>query len=57
MEERNSQFPHPHRRHRTRAELFKEAYLPYLILLAAAVLIIVFIVGAITRGPSAGVPL
>ena len=57
MEERNSQFPHPHRRHRTRAEMFKEAYLPYLILLAAAVLIIVFIVGAITRGPSAGVPL
>ncbi len=35
---------------RTRAEIIKEAYLPYLFLMAAAVLIILFIIGALVRG-------
>lgn len=39
----------PHRRRKTRSEIFKEAYLPYLILLAAAVLILILIIGALTR--------
>lgn len=39
----------PRRRRKTKAELFKEAYLPYLILLAAAVLIVCFIIGALAR--------
>ncbi len=39
----------PVRRRKTPMEIFKEAYLPYLILLLAAVIIIVFIIGAIVR--------
>lgn len=39
----------PQRRRRTKAEIFKEAYLPYLILLCAAIVIVTFIIGAITR--------
>lgn len=39
----------PVRRRKTKMELFKEAYLPYLILFAAAVLIVIFIIGALVR--------
>ena len=42
--------PPRRRRHRTRWELFKEAYLPYIILGVAAVIILIFIVGAWSRG-------
>ncbi len=38
------------RKRRTRAEIIKEAYLPYLFLMAAAVMIIIFIIGALVRG-------
>lgn len=44
----------PRRRRKTKTEVFKEAYLPYLILLAAVILIVIFILGALARG-SAGV--
>lgn len=50
MEETNFSFPRPQRRHKPQSEVFKEVYLPYLILLAAAILIIIFIIGAVTRG-------
>lgn len=39
----------PQRRRRSKLEIFKEAYLPYLILLAAAILICSFLLGAIRR--------
>ncbi len=39
----------PVRRRRTGMEVFKEAYLPYLILLLAAIIIVVFILGALAR--------
>jgi hypothetical protein len=39
----------PVRRRKSKMEVFKEAYLPYLILMAAAVLIIIFIIGALIR--------
>ncbi len=42
--------PNRRRRHRTRAEILKEAYLPYLFPLAAAVLILLLIIGAMVRG-------
>lgn len=41
------------RRRKTKMELFKEAYLPYLILMAAAVIIIIFIIGAVARSNQA----
>ena len=40
--------PRPRRR-KTRMELFKEQYLPYLILLLAAAVIVTFIIGAVKR--------
>ena len=40
----------PRRRRKTKMEIIKEAYLPYLFLLGAAVLIIIFIIGALVRG-------
>ena len=39
----------PHRRHKTKLEVFKEAYLPYLILLTSAGVIVSFIIGAISQ--------
>ena len=39
----------PRRQHRTKTEIFKEQYLPYLILLLAAIMIIIFILGALGR--------
>lgn len=40
----------PRRRRKTKAEIIKEAYLPYLFLLGAAILIVIFIIGALVRG-------
>lgn len=40
----------PIRRRKSKLQIFKEAYLPYLILLCATVLILVFIIGALVRG-------
>ena len=39
----------PHRRHKTKLEIFKEGYLPYLILASSAGVIVSFIIGAISR--------
>ena len=44
------QSPRPRRRRRTQAEIIKEAYLPYIFLMSAALLIIIFIIGALVRG-------
>lgn len=41
--------PGHRRRKKTKTELFKEAYLPYIILMAAALLIVIFIIGALVR--------
>lgn len=41
--------PQLRRRRKTKTEIFKEAYLPYIILMAAALLIIIFIIGALVR--------
>lgn len=50
MEENvNTPVRKPVRRRKTKMEIFKEAYLPYLILMAAAVLIVIFIIGALVR--------
>ena len=39
----------PRRRKRTKLQIFKEAYLPLIIIALALILIIVFIAGSITR--------
>lgn len=39
----------PVRRRKSKMEVFKEAYLPYLILLLAAIVILTFIIGALVR--------
>lgn len=40
----------PRRRpRRTKTDIIKEAYLPYIFLMAAAVIIIIFIIGALIR--------
>ncbi len=43
----------PVRRRKTGMEVFKEAYLPYLILMLAAIIIVVFIIGALVRNSQA----
>ena len=48
MEATTTAHPRPHRRHKTKLEIFKEAYLPYLILASSAGIIISFIIGAIS---------
>ena len=40
----------PRKQKKTQMEIIKEAYLPYAFLLLAAILIIIFIVGALVRG-------
>ena len=41
----------PRRRKRqTKMQIIKEAYLPYIFLMAAALLILIFIIGALIRG-------
>lgn len=53
MEENITTPAHRHVRHRkTKMEVFKEAALPYLILLAATILIVTFIIGALARNSS-----
>ena len=52
MEEYRNEAPrpvNPRRRRKTKLDVFKEAYLPLLIILAALALIVVFIVGAVNR--------
>lgn len=39
----------PVRRRKTKMQIFKEVYLPYLILFIAAIVIIIFIIGASVR--------
>ena len=56
MDEQNSTptpAPNVRRRRKTRAQIIKEAYLPYIILMAAALLIVIFIIGALVRNANA----
>ena len=46
----NNRPVNPRRRKRSKWEIFKEAYLPLIIVAVAAILILVFIIGSITRG-------
>ena len=53
MEENRNNMPNPatpRRRKKTKMQIFKETYLPFVIIGVAVVLILVFIIGAITRG-------
>ncbi len=38
------------KKRRTKMDIIKEEYLPYVFLMTAALLIVIFIVGALTRG-------
>ncbi len=49
MEENSTTIRRPVRRRKTKMEIFKEAYLPYLILLVAVILVLIFIIGALVR--------
>lgn len=49
MEEMNQRQPNPRRRRKSKIEIFKEAYLPTIILGVAVVLILVFIIGSLSR--------
>lgn len=49
MEQKPAPAPRPRRRPKTNAEIFKESTLPLIILGVAAVLILTFIIGSITR--------
>ncbi len=52
MDEQRNDLPrrvNPRRRKRSKMQIFKEAYLPLLIVAVAAVLILVFMIGSITR--------
>ena len=42
--------PRQRRRRKSKLEILKETYFPYMFLLGAAVLIIIFIIGALVRG-------
>ena len=55
MEENYTMFQSPPRR-RSRPAPFKETYLPYLILLAAIMVILIFIFGAIGRAEQPETP-
>ena len=44
-----SRTPNPRRRKRSKFQIFKEAYLPYLILMAATIIILAMIIGALSR--------
>ncbi|MBE6976658.1 MAG: hypothetical protein E7439_05635 [Ruminococcaceae bacterium] len=52
MDESIQRQPNPRRRRKTRMQIFKEAYLPTIIFGIAVVLILVFIIGALSRGSS-----
>ena len=49
MEQMTQRQPNPRRRKKTKMEIFKEAYLPTIILGIAVVLILVFIIGSLSR--------
>lgn len=49
MDENTQRQPNPRRRRKTKLEIFKEAYLPTIILGVAVVLILVFIIGSVSR--------
>lgn len=50
MEEQNNRRPaNPRRKRRSKLQIFKEAYLPLVIVGAALIMILVFIIGSITR--------
>ena len=40
----------PRKRRKTKEEILKQTYLPYMFLLGAAILIVIFIIGALVRG-------
>ena len=40
----------PRRRRKTKMEIIKESYLPYIFLMAAALICLIFIIGALIRG-------
>ena len=40
----------PRKRRKTKEEIIKQTYLPYMFLLGAAILIVIFIIGALVRG-------
>ena len=42
--------PRPRRRRKTQMEIIKAAYLPYIFLMSAALMIVIFIIGALIRG-------
>ena len=44
------QHTHPRRRRKTKMEILKESYLPYIFLMAAALICLIFIIGALIRG-------
>ena len=49
MEQTNQRQPNPRRRRKTKMEIFKEAYLPTIIMGITVVLILVFVIGALSR--------
>ena len=50
MDEQMMTEPRPRKRRKTKEEIIKETYLPYMFLLGAALLIVIFIIGALIRG-------
>lgn len=50
MDEQLQQPQRRPRRRKTQMEIIKEAYLPYIFLMTAALLIVIFIIGALIRG-------
>ncbi|MBE6959797.1 MAG: hypothetical protein E7448_03615 [Ruminococcaceae bacterium] len=49
MEQMHQRHPNPRRRKKSKMEIFKEAYLPTIILGIAVVLILIFIIGSLSR--------
>lgn len=49
MEEKNHRPVNPRRRRKTKLEIFKEAYLPTIIMIATAIIILIFVIGSISR--------
>jgi len=41
---------HSRRRRKTKMEIIKESYLPYIFLMTAALICLIFIIGALIRG-------
>ena len=49
MEENTRRPQNPRRRRKTRAEIIKETYLPTMILILTVILVMIFIVGSLSR--------